>query len=50
VAAGYRHSVALRSDGTVVAAGDNRFGQCHVGDWRDIRFPEPRVRTIVPAR
>lgn len=50
IAAGCVHTLGLRADGTVVAAGDNHFGQCHVGDWRDIRFPEPRVRTIVPAR
>src|SRR5690554_6833170 len=36
VAAGYRHSVALRSDGTVVAVGDDRYRQCRVGDWCDI--------------
>ena len=30
VAAGLTHTVALRSDGTVLAAGDNIFGQCNV--------------------
>lgn len=29
-------SVGLRSDGTVVATGDNSSGQCDVGSWRDI--------------
>ncbi len=36
IAAGRRHSVALKVDGTVVATGDNRYGQCQVGGWRDI--------------
>jgi len=35
-AAGYSHFAVLREDGTVSASGDNRFGQCGVGDWRDI--------------
>lgn len=36
VAAGTYHSVGLRSNGTVVAVGDNSCGQCEVSDWRDI--------------
>ena len=28
--------VGLKADGTVVAAGDNRFGECEVSGWRDI--------------
>ena len=36
IAAGYCHTVALKSDGTVVAAGANNYGQCNVSDWRDI--------------
>ena len=28
--------VGLRSDGTVIAAGDNIHGQCEVSDWEDI--------------
>lgn len=36
VAAGFRHSVALKADGTVVATGENKYGQCDVSDWRDI--------------
>lgn len=31
VAAGYLHTVGLRSDGTVVAVGWNYAGQCNVG-------------------
>lgn len=30
------HTVSLRSDGTVVATGNNSIGQCDVGDWKDI--------------
>lgn len=30
------HTVALKSDGTVVATGYNYGGQCDVGHWRDI--------------
>lgn len=36
IAAGRRHTVGLRSDGTVTAVGDNKFGQCKVSEWRDI--------------
>ncbi len=36
IAAGRRHTVALKSDGTVTAVGDNKNGQCDVSDWRDI--------------
>lgn len=28
--------IGLRSDGTVVASGNNDFGQCNVGSWRNI--------------
>ena len=33
---GLRHTVGLKSDGTVVAVGDNAFGQCEVSEWTDI--------------
>lgn len=33
---GAGHTVALREDGTVVAVGDNSFGQCNVNEWTDI--------------
>ena len=36
ISAGRLHTVALRADGTVLAAGDNQFGQCDVADWTDI--------------
>ena len=36
IAAGRRHTVGLKSDGTVTAVGNNKFGQCNVSGWRDI--------------
>ncbi|HDX9610461.1 TPA: RCC1 repeat protein [Bacillus toyonensis] len=39
IAAGCAHTVGLKSDGTVVAVGNNEFGQCDVGSWRNIRLP-----------
>ena len=36
VAAGGKHTVGLKNNGRVVAVGDNYFGQCDVGDWRNI--------------
>jgi hypothetical protein len=37
VAVGYAHTLGLRADGTVVAAGANDYGQRETGDWTDIR-------------
>jgi len=36
VAADGYHTVGLKADGTVVAGGDNPYGQCDVGNWADI--------------
>jgi hypothetical protein len=36
VAAGYEYTVGLKFNGTVVAVGDNRKGQCNVGGWSNI--------------
>ena len=36
ISAGFFHTVGLKSDGTVVAVGDNEYGQCDVSDWADI--------------
>jgi alpha-tubulin suppressor-like RCC1 family protein len=36
VGAGSKHTVGLKPDGTVVAAGWNDYGQCEVGGWTDI--------------
>ncbi len=33
---GNGHTVGLREDGKVVAAGDNEFNQCEVDQWKDI--------------
>ena len=39
IAAGCRHTVGLKSDGTVTAVGNNRYHQCDVSGWRDIKLP-----------
>ena len=36
VGMGNYHAVGLKSDGTVIAAGSNEYGQLNVGDWDDI--------------
>ena len=36
VSAGWTHTVGLKADGTVVAVGENVYGQCNVSDWKDI--------------
>ena len=36
LAVGNAHTAALRTDGTVLAAGDNTYGQCNVSEWTDI--------------
>ncbi len=36
ISAGRNHSLAVRSDGTVLAVGSNKYGQCDVGEWTDI--------------
>jgi hypothetical protein len=36
IAAGSTHTVGLKSDGTVIAVGDNSEGQCNTEDWTDI--------------
>jgi alpha-tubulin suppressor-like RCC1 family protein len=39
VAAGCAHTIGLKSDGKVVAVGDNDYGQCDVFDWHGIQLP-----------
>ena len=36
ISAGSSHTIGLRSDGTVVATGYNKYGQCSVGGWTDV--------------
>jgi hypothetical protein len=36
VSEGQSHTVGLKADGTVVAEGNNTYGQCEVSDWSDI--------------
>ena len=36
ISAGGNHSVSLKSNGTVVAVGDNSDGRCNVGSWENI--------------
>lgn len=36
VCVGGKHTVGLKADGTVVAAGSNEYGQCNVQDWTNI--------------
>ena len=36
LSASYEFTIALKSDGTVVATGKNDDGQCNVSDWKDI--------------
>lgn len=36
IAAGRRHIIGLRTDGTVAPSGYNEYDQCEVKDWRDI--------------
>lgn len=35
-ASGY-HTLGLKKDGTVVATGNNQYGQCNVQDWKNIK-------------
>ena len=36
ISAGGDHTVGLKADGTVVAVGNNEYGQCDVSDWTNI--------------
>ena len=36
IGCGTNHVVGVKTDGTVVAVGDNRHGQCNVKNWRNI--------------
>ena len=47
IAAGDFHTVGLKKDGTVLAAGDNTYGQCNVGEWSGVAelFAERNLTT-----
>lgn len=47
ISAGGMHLVALRKDGTVMAAGDNEYGQCEVESWKNIVRIEAYDRATV---
>ena len=47
LAMGNSHTVGLREDGTVVAAGSNHEGQCDVEDWRDIVYIDARNQCTI---
>ena len=36
IAVGFYHTLGLKADGSVLACGDDSFGQCQVGGWRDV--------------
>lgn len=36
ISAGYSHTIALKENGTVVAAGEDQYGKTDVSDWHDI--------------
>lgn len=36
------NTVGLKSDGTVVAAGDNKYGRCDVSNWTNIKLPNSK--------
>jgi len=36
IAVGYHHTVFVRDDGTVLAYGDDSYGQTNVGEWKNI--------------
>ena len=40
IGAGALYTIGLKSDGTVVAVGDNAYGQNDVSSWTDIALPE----------
>ena len=36
----YFSTLGLKANGTVVATGDNGYGQCDVSEWTNIGFPD----------
>ena len=50
IAVGYNHIVALRADGTVVAAGKDSGKACEVADWKDIVSVAAEMSTTYGVR
>lgn len=42
ISAGAVHSIGLKTDGTVVAAGDNKYNQCNVSNWHNVKVPRTK--------
>ena len=47
LAMGNGHTVGLRSDGTVVAAGNNHCGQCDVEEWKDVVYIDAKGQCTI---
>lgn len=50
IAAGYRHTALLKSDGTVTAVGDNKYGQCDISGWRHPTTPKLVIKIMKAMR
>lgn len=50
ISSGMRHVLGLRMDGSVVAVGDNTFGQCNVSSWKDITAVKASYYTSLGIR
>ena len=47
ISTGGSHLVALKENGTVLASGNNNYGQCDVGEWKNIARVEAYSSTTV---
>ena len=36
ISAGHSHTIGIKKDGTIIAVGDNHFGQCDIANWQNI--------------
>lgn len=50
LAVGYEHTAAKKADGTVVAAGDNTYGQTEVSGWSDVVYVDAGAYHTVALR
>ena len=39
VVEGNGYTLGIKRDGTAAAAGDNKYGQCNVENWKNIQQP-----------